>query len=293
MKRADSGFHESFHPKTSHDSVAPLQRCSTAPTARRKINKNPSIFTAPGQPSETKMQRPASENRLRPTHQRSTTAPSEDSITRSRGHGHGSKPSSHRTSCTVIDPSRPARHYRMKSSQTVPTATSRDIDDVLALHFRSCSLFQNPSIHTHSSLPSPSVSHAGRFDFSNAVSRLSTDEAEVPEEHVMPKHDEDMIGTAENLNTTIHWTSPTTRMRDYKRIDKANSGFRGLLNKVVPRCVSGPQEKFYEKDQSDTGSVRRYRLDDVHDALNEKDDLQSRSCAVESSQPTKKKWICF
>lgn len=293
MERADSGFHETFHSRTSHDGVTSLERCSTAPSSRRKTDEESLMIIQPTQSSTTKMQRPASAIRSRPCHKRSTTAPSEDSVTRSRGHGHGSKPSSRRTSCTVVDPSRPARHYRIKSSQTLPTATTQDVDDVLALHFRSCSLFQNPSIHTHSALPSPSLSQAGRFEFPSPASRFSIDEAEVPEEHVMPKHDEDMIEAAKHLNTTIHWTSPTTRMRDYKRIDKANSGFRGLLNKVIPRCVSGPPEKFYEKDQSDTGSVRRYRLDEADDMSNEKAKSPSQMCALGGSQPTKKKWMCF
>ena len=51
-------------------------------------------------------------------------------------------------------------------------------------------------------------------------------------------------------------------MKEYAAIDRANSGVRGLLKKLLPKCVSRSRGKFYdEKDGSDAGSVRRIRLD--------------------------------
>jgi hypothetical protein len=116
-------------------------------------------------------------------------------------------------------------------------------------------------------------------------------------EVITSKHSEETIAEAEETNTTMHWNSPSTRQRAYERIDKANSGFRGFIRRVVPRCVSGPQEKFYEKDQSDAGSVRRYRMDDLDDHINEKDALRLSANALRrpSTQAgaMKTKWACF
>jgi hypothetical protein len=62
---------------------------------------------------------------------------------------------------------------------------------------------------------------------------------------------------------TIHWTSDETRRKEYAAIDRNRKGLRGLWNKVAPKFArSGPKSRFYdEKEGSDAGSVRRYRLD--------------------------------
>jgi hypothetical protein len=229
----------------------------------------------------------ASESRSRPSNHRSTTSSSENSTTKSKGRGHGSKPSSRRTSCTIVDPSRPARHYRIKSSQSIATATGQDVDDVLALHFRSCSLFQNPSYHSRSGLPSPTPSPTDKFTFPTTTSRLSSDELNLANEPMTPESETGMLPA-----TTTHWMSPSTRQREYERIDRANTGLRGMIRRVVPRCVSGPQEKFYENDQSDAGSVRRYRLDPTCSSLEEK--KMARITTRSSSRPAiKSRWSCF
>lgn len=293
MHRIDSGFVESAQPKNSGTGSASIHRSNTAPNRRRKTAKTSTDSKVSAHSMASETNRPSSESRPRPARQTST-ASSENSTTRSKGRGHGSKPSSRRTSCTIVDPSRPARHYRIQSSHSVPTAASQDIDDVLALHFRSCSLFTNPSYHSHSGLPSPTLSQR---EFSGAASRFSTDEMPAVAEVIAPKQSEDSMIEAEKLNATMHWTSPSTRRRDYARIDKANSGIRGFFRRVVPRCVSGPQEKFYEKDQSDAGSVRRYRIDDVEPTVDEKDALRNelnkmKRPSTQAGVP-KKKWACF
>jgi hypothetical protein len=184
----------------------------------------------------------------------------------------------------------------MKSFQTPATTTGQDVDDVLALHFRSCNIFTNPSYHSNPGLPSPTLSQGDAFGFPSAATRFSSDSLRVVEEASMHRQSEDTID-AEKTNTTMHWTSPCTRKREYERIDKANSGLRGFLRKVTPRCVSGSQEKFYEKDQSDAGSVRRYRMDDLDDAhMNEKRTARPRTspAPMPNSRPgIKKRWTCF
>ena len=123
MNRTDS-VAGSYLPKI------PSQEPLPDPTTIRHRNKphrsNAQSFSST-QAANMEPRRPVSEQRSRPFHrQQSTTSSSENSKSRSQSRGHGSKPSSRRTSCTIVDPSRPARHYRMKSHQTPPTATSQD-----------------------------------------------------------------------------------------------------------------------------------------------------------------------
>ncbi|EDU41507.1 hypothetical protein PtrSN002B_008750 [Pyrenophora tritici-repentis] len=300
MNRTDSGFAGSYVPKTASKGPLSIQGTDTTPTRQRKPRQ---IVAEPASsPQSAKMdpsQRPASEQRSRPLRQKSTTSSSENSTNRSKSRGHGSKPSSRRTSCTIVDPSRPARHYRMKSSQPPPTATGQDIDDVLALHFRSCSIFTNPSYHSNSVLPSPTPSQGEAFGFPNVGTRFSSDSLRVVQEMPLPRESEDTVDELEKTNTTMQWNSPCTRRREYERIDKANSGLRGFFRRVTPRCVSSPQEKFYEKDQSDAGSVRRYRLDDLDEQqpMNEKAGAprpQTSPVPRPHSRPSiKKRWSCF
>jgi hypothetical protein len=289
MKRIDSGFHETFLLEAPHHGP-PILRSNTAPTSRRKSTKSAIDPVPSARPNKMDSQRPESEKRSRPSHQRSKTSSSETSTTRSKGRGYGSKPSSRRTSCTIVDPTR-SRHYRIQSSNTVPTANSQDIDDVYALHHRSYSLFQNPSLHTKSGLPSPTLSLTDQSEFPTVTSRFSMDQTHDVEHHTLARQSEDTVATVEQ--TTMHWTSPCTRRREYKRIDRANTGVRGFLNKVMPRCVSGPPERFYEKDQSDTGSVRRYRIDHEDNTSDEKDLARSQTRIAEKPITKKKKWICF
>lgn len=295
MKRTDSGFHESFLSNDTHNVTIPLQRSNTASSRRRKPTKTPSGSITSARPVVMDSHRPASEDKARPSQQRSTTTSSNNSANPSRGRkNHSSKPCSRGTSRTGVDPTRPSRHYRIQSSHTVPAATSRDIDDPVALHFRSCSLFQNPSYHTHSALPSPTLSAQGPHGRPSMASRFSTDNIDILEEQTIPKESEEAMLDREKLNMTMQWTSPSTRQQHYKRIDKANSGFRGFFNKVTPRCVSGPPERFYEKDQSDVGSVRRYRLDDAEsDIIKDNHFSRLESFAPAKTVRSKKKWACF
>ncbi|EMD97262.1 hypothetical protein COCC4DRAFT_197787 [Bipolaris maydis ATCC 48331] len=320
MDRIDSGFAGSQHSNMASEKPVLLHRSNTTSIHQRKSKKSALESTSSSvQVANMETRRPVSEQRSRPLRQQSTTS-SENSTNRSKSRGHGSKPSSRRTSCTIVDPSRPARHYRVKSFQTPPTA---DIDDVLALHFRSCSIFSNPSYQSHSGLPSPTLSHGDAFGFpsNTSTTRFSTDTLRVVQEsdahHTRPTteptplNDDATSAAAKKTNTTMHWTSPCTRQREYQRIDKANSGLRGFLRRITPRCVSGPQEKFYSKTDEDAGSVRRYRIsndeyeeDDGKEAdfdlqaIKEKQHQGARPRTSPVPRPAsrpgiRKRWTCF
>ncbi|KAH6643694.1 hypothetical protein C7974DRAFT_3315 [Boeremia exigua] len=290
MNRENCGFVESFCSKPPKEQITSLHRSNTAPQ-RCHIAKPVSRSADTTDLVNMSLSRPSSERRPRPTNHRSASS-SENSTTRSRskGRGHDSKLSSRRTSCTIVDPSRPSRHYRVKSSHATSPA-SQDVDDVLALHFRSCSLFSNPSYQANSALPSPTLSHQDNLGFPGAAPRFSMDEMAMVEEHVS-------LHEAESARlpvpaTTTHWISPSTRKRDYERIDKQNNGLRGLVRRVVPRCVSSPPERFYEKDQSDAGSVRRYRLDVVENCIKEKEASRRPQTSQSQRPKMKSRWTCF
>ncbi|KAI8938237.1 hypothetical protein NX059_005898 [Plenodomus lindquistii] len=304
MIRKDSGFVDAHASKSCTEDSSTVQANNTTPTSRRKHHKVPTDSLPWPKSTDMEPERPSSERRSRPRCQAST-ASSGKSTNKSKSRGYSSKPSSRRTSCTIVDPSRPARHYRIQSSQSGPVSTGQDIDDVLALHFRSCSLFTNPSYHSNSALPSPTLSQRPSSQHQpSGPSRYSIDEMRAHQAPVLPEQTEDTIPPAEKTNITMHWTSPCSRKREYERIDKANSGLRGLFRKALPRSISGPQEKFYEKDQSDAGSVRRYRLGDVDDdsnaaaaaAATEKLPARHQARGLErpaTSNSRKTSWGCF
>lgn len=63
--------------------------------------------------------------------------------------------------------------------------------------------------------------------------------------------------------TVIEWTSPSTRRREYEKIDRASRGMRGLWRRVAPRwCQRNSRMPFFEEGKtSREGSVRRFRMD--------------------------------
>ncbi|KAL1861075.1 hypothetical protein Plec18170_001590 [Paecilomyces lecythidis] len=67
--------------------------------------------------------------------------------------------------------------------------------------------------------------------------------------------------------TVIDWTTPSTRKREYEKIDRSTRGIRGLWRRFAPRwCQAGSKRvPFYEVGKHGKpnyeGSVRRFRLD--------------------------------
>ena len=86
------------------------------------------------------------------------------------------------------------------------------------------------------------------------------------------KTSHDDIATRQPTNasvqsTTIDWTFPTTRRREYEKIEASTRGIRGLWRRFAPkRCQRNSRLAFYDgdphktDDDSDAGSVRRYRV---------------------------------
>jgi len=169
-------------------------------------------------------------------------------------------------------------------------SANRDVDDPLALHFRSCALFKDPSI----GVKVHSLQSDSHEETQNPGSRLPI--IALPRDDIfndaqdMTLHKEPLSSSSlppatkiSPVTTTTHWLSPESRQKQYKKIDKANTGIRSMVRKVTPRIIAGtPPPRFYEKDTSDAGSVRRYRIDIENasqgtDQVGENDDVTSVS----------------
>lgn len=64
--------------------------------------------------------------------------------------------------------------------------------------------------------------------------------------------------------TVMEWTSPSTRRREYEKIDRAGRGVRGLWRRVAPRWCQTEDTRtpFFEEGKTTReGSIRRFRMD--------------------------------
>lgn len=156
------------------------------------------------------------------------------------------------------------RPQRIHTSPTgsVPRAS---IDDAVAFHERSCRLMEALSMSSRNVEPVRAPLHRA-----TTSPYLVTPPFIHPNAHGPPSpldQDSTVADTSTEAlhieHPVTHWTSATTRSKQYAKIDKQNSGFRKFIRKLVPCCLSKPTRlDFYdEKDDSDAGSVRRYRID--------------------------------
>lgn len=159
-------------------------------------------------------------------------------------------------------PERP-RPGRIHSSP-VPTMTN-SIDDAIAFHQRSCrmmELFHGSRIA--SDLQTPQMHHGGdsayyHFPPSDQPHAYSSTTRASNAFHASITHEAE---DEDSQQPVTHWTSINTRRREYAEIDKRNTGLRRWMRRFMPGCMGPDTRDFYcEKDGSDTGSVRRYRMD--------------------------------
>ncbi|KAF2012352.1 hypothetical protein BU24DRAFT_275279 [Aaosphaeria arxii CBS 175.79] len=317
MGRVDSGFDESYSLKGLNMDRSSIHRSHTSPTSHSKTRSKSSkaVNHASNTSVDGRSRRPKSEKcpseqpQTSPSSRRKSLASSSENSAKSRSRGYGSMPSSRRTSCTLVDPSRPSRHYRIKSTQSINPA-GREVDDVLALHFRSYTMFQNPSYQTNQLAGTQTLNedgsvvanHVPTYSIHNGTTRerqASPDDICTVASPDLTKQSGETFVTVQKADT-MDWMSPTTRRREYEKIDKANSGFRGFVRRVLPRCVSGPPPpKFHDNDKSDAGSVRRYRLsldDEEEEVSNEKHKAtkgQGLEVPPKSKAQKQKKWGCL
>ncbi|OOF92394.1 hypothetical protein ASPCADRAFT_210260 [Aspergillus carbonarius ITEM 5010] len=189
-----------------------------------------------------------------------------------------------------------SRHSSHRRSATTASITplhdqTARREDLIALHRESCRLFQEDGL----SKPSPRVSRPPSSSnprtpprplrsSSNASSpptlrtqlSISTyQEQNGQDESLRPPLRASTFSAYEPTchspvtptMTVIDWTSPSTRRREYEKIDRASSGVRGFWRRVAPRwCQFGDNRTpFFEEGKDGKGnyegSVRRFRMD--------------------------------
>ncbi|KAE8149469.1 hypothetical protein BDV25DRAFT_2180 [Aspergillus avenaceus] len=212
-------------------------------------------------------------------HRRSTSR----STRRSTNTNYQNSVHSHRRAATVtaLTPSVPSKDPEIKR------------EDLLALHRESCRLFQD-SDNTKSNQPAeppapsnvptapqdtiPASSEAGSppvspvlrtqlsFTSKNPASQNLKGPTLRTSSVASTALDEIYSSPVHTSATVIDWTSPSTRRREYKKIDRASSGVRGFWRRVAPKWCQSRQDRtpfFEEKDGKGNyeGSVRRFRMD--------------------------------
>ncbi|KAJ6014973.1 hypothetical protein N7540_009564 [Penicillium herquei] len=172
-------------------------------------------------------------------------------------------------------------------------------ESLLELHRESCRLFQdpptiwptedsrpsmqrNPSFANRyrrtssdmgtSAPPSPIASSSSSRRFNDEQHRRSISSGSVPQQtrtrsNTLPTTNHIQNSSTSSIHvpeTVMEWTSPSTRRREYEKIDRASRGMRGLWRRVAPRWCQARDARtpfFEEGKTSREGSVRRFRMD--------------------------------
>lgn len=269
-----------------------------------------SILSEPGSmsavSSNTVSSQTAPASHARPTPQRIRTVPPGSAKPLSpSGRRSGSCSTTHSTQASRRSSLHTPRPMGTNVSPT-STATCRKIpaekrEDLIALHREACRIFQtednaktgkqdNP-LHSPTSIStayfsphggnspdtsSPVVSplihpkRSGYFDQSQDAGPSHTLLSSCVSADDSPESRSRQASSA-----VIDWTSPSTRKREYAKIDRANRGFRGLWRRVAPKwCQRGERRTpFFEEGRDGKanyeGSVRRFRMDIPEEANSE------------------------
>ncbi|OJJ50510.1 hypothetical protein ASPZODRAFT_126397 [Penicilliopsis zonata CBS 506.65] len=106
--------------------------------------------------------------------------------------------------------------------------------------------------------------------------------------------------------TVIDWTSPSTRKREYEKIDRASRGVRGFWRRVAPNWCQTQDARtpFFEQDKdgrgNHEGSVRRFRMDIPDEPETEKSPVKlevkvaaTPRSADRTDDRRKRRWFCL
>lgn len=234
---------------------------------------------------------PGSPTRYTPKRTRTATSSPPSSYSHASSHHHHYRSTSRSTGRSNPTSRRSSRHSHA-SHRRVPTSVSltpsvrsasrcppdQKRETLLALHRESCRLFQDhhevvtPPFMTKMAvqhIPSATSSDIGSPPLSPGLYAQSSisDHSHLHERPDSIYQIPQAQHRKQPSNTVIDWTSPSTRRREYAKIDRASRGVRGLWRKVAPRwCQFGNDRMpFFEPDKNGKGnyegSVRRFRMD--------------------------------
>ncbi|RAL15085.1 uncharacterized protein BO97DRAFT_403721 [Aspergillus homomorphus CBS 101889] len=216
-----------------------------------------------------------------------TPSPSSPATTTATTSSSSSSSSSSSTSRHHRKTSLQSRHSSLHSHRRTATSATTTVsitpiadqptrrEDLLALHRESCRLFQqqqqplspttSPSTPRNQRSPSTSSNLTTNPQRNSPISIRDVHKTPV-RASTLPVWDRPDDHPSKTTVTVIDWTSPSTRRREYEKIDKASSGVRGFWRRVAPKwCQSRARRMpfFEEKDGKGNyeGSVRRFRMD--------------------------------
>ncbi|KAF2102185.1 hypothetical protein NA57DRAFT_73618 [Rhizodiscina lignyota] len=242
MARADSGIGDSFGGKPIAADDANDESDSPSTTTYSETTKK--LITPSSSPIHRK-------------HSVSSTG-------QSKGQSSGSRSSSLHSRRRGRAELRPRRMH----SSPVGFIPRSNVEEAIAFHERSCRLMESLSSSSRITDPMSAALHrttTAPYIITPPLVNPHTYGLESPLEQPSVS----VEGKGDDLHldsppaSIMHWTSNTTRRKEYAEIDKQNSGFRKFMRKLLPSCLSRASTlDFYdEKDRSDAGSVRRYRMD--------------------------------
>ncbi|KZF21430.1 hypothetical protein L228DRAFT_269808 [Xylona heveae TC161] len=208
-------------------------------------------------------------------------------------------------------------HYRLSQrSMTAPPTMGHDIqpDSPLTFHYRSCQLFQSleagsnsgnqPAMHyplqnSASHGPESLYSRTSHSDFATKAASPALS-SHGPQDHYDSTEEQP---TNDVPSTVIYWKSPSSRRREYAKIDKSHRGLRGWWTRWAPRwCRGSSRQGFYDQEKnSECGSVRRYRMDlpdedELYQAgrIDDGDLVDEKKQAPKRDSPKLRRvWSCF
>lgn len=230
-------------------------------------------------------------NRRTPKRKRTTSPPSPSGTT-TGGQQRSASRSTRRSAATSRRSSFHSHRRVATNASFTPSMSAQEPEtrreDLLALHRESCRLFQDHGLAVSAQLKSSPSSSAAQSPPQTV--RASSEIGSAPVSPILPTHasissrggrvpplrtnsvptmtyDEHYISPIHTSATVIDWTSPSTRRREYEKIDRASSGVRGFWRRVAPRwCQFGDNRMpFFEQGKDGKGnyegSVRRFRMD--------------------------------
>ncbi|KAL8647364.1 MAG: hypothetical protein Q9226_006461 [Calogaya cf. arnoldii] len=239
MERSDSGFADS---QIGSQPTTHARYSSIGSSTKGIFTKSHAGEQRASTPGSTRPRRP---QRPRPSTSHHTTSRQSSIST----HGPRSHPSSRCSSFIVQDPgtqSTIAPHL-LNVSRTLPHSRPETTNPYI-FHRECQSLFDPPGRDSED--PPANRGHS----------------LHIP---ITPRED---ITTPQSPNlsippTTIDWTHSPTRRREYEKIEASTRGIRGLWRRLAPkRYQKNSRLAFYDgdpeklEDDSDAGSVRRYRV---------------------------------
>lgn len=285
-------------------------------------NTNANTVNMEGRSSTTNMQPQSPTQGTRPRTKDSQKSRSRASSTSQRHTRSTSSSTAGNSTGRRPGPSRRTTSQTVQQQQMSPQKR----EQLIALHRESCRLFQDPN-----------VSAVDRSDTKSVASPTASPTLQSQRSHSFPLEydhdisDEDLLPSSPNRRhqpklprsqtsdgitpitqtssnqvmipaTITEWTSPSTRRREYEKIDRNNKGFRRLWRRWTPSCMHAGNERvpFWEEEISKKknyeGSVRRFRMDipdDEVDQQTEKGVQISTKGMVAGPKVEKGRWSCF